>query len=151
MDWSSVLTYVVVGFVPVGLAALIMIARIGVNLARQSQNATVRAIGEFAYREIEANYEGTAGALKLQNALAAARQRIGNNPWLAKVDDQTLVDAIQKAWHQNEGQYKEPDPVTPAPVPDPQPVAPAPDPTPVQNPQPEQDTQPETPVETPKS
>lgn len=103
---STFMSYILTALIPILLGVLGVGFRIVITWMRASKNATLHMIGELVYTEVQNNFAGAAGTQKMQVAIQRVRERLGNVPWAKKLDDTAIAQALQKAWYNNEGQYK---------------------------------------------
>jgi hypothetical protein len=94
----STLTPILVGGVGISVRILIM-------WMRAQKNVTLHTLGELAYNEVQSNFTGVAGEQKMKIAIEKVRARLINTPW-KNIDDDAIIKALQKAWYNQEGQYK---------------------------------------------
>jgi hypothetical protein len=102
----TVLTPILVGLI--GWGALKFIAWM-----RTNKNTTIHAFGELVYKEVQDNFVGVAGEAKLKIAIQKMHARFAGTSWANSISDDVIVQALEKAWFNQEGQYKS---TTPVPV-----------------------------------
>lgn len=106
MDWSQLLDYSITVLVTLVLSAIVVGVKMGLKWLIAHNNTMLKTFAELAYNEIEMQFSGTAGAQKLQLAIESLKRRLSETNRLKNISNDRLTDAIQKAWFQNEGQYK---------------------------------------------
>lgn len=106
MDWTVLLQEIIAVLVPIVVGVLTYLIKNVTKSMKENDHAIIQTIGELAYREIERNMEGVSGQEKMTAAINQVRSRLDQHGRFAKVSDEEIVAAIQKAWTQNEGQYK---------------------------------------------
>jgi hypothetical protein len=104
--WNQLTSDLISALVPIILGAIVFGARAVIVWMQGQKNAVLHTMGELVYREVEDNFGGVAGAQKLQIAIEKLKTRLGGSRWANSVDDATIIQVLQKAWYNHEGQYK---------------------------------------------
>jgi hypothetical protein len=93
-------------FIPALVGAAGIAFRMLIVWMRAQKNVALHTLGELAFNEVQNNFIGVAGEQKMKIAIEKVRARLVGTSWAKNVSDEEIIKALQKAWYNQEGQYK---------------------------------------------